>query len=72
MTNREVLALILGIVFTTLTFKTVGIFQKDKVSKTKVLDLPEEFNLIKEGDTLQAYKVTTDSIYLGYYNLKNR
>ena len=40
--------------------------------KPKVIDLPEEWSEVKEGDTLQAYRVTADSVYLGFYNKANR
>lgn len=39
---------------------------------TLKIDLPEEFNQVKQGDTLKVYKVTKDSVYIGFYNKANR
>lgn len=38
----------------------------------KDIKLPEEIQLAKVGDTMRVYKVTRTTIYIGFYNKRNR
>lgn len=38
----------------------------------KKIDLPEEIQLAKVGDTLEVYRVTRSTIYIGFHNKRNR
>jgi len=40
--------------------------------KQRVIDLPEEWSEVKTGDSLIVYKVTPDTIFIGFNNAKNR
>lgn len=42
------------------------ILQNHKMSKGRVIDLPEEIQLAEFGDTLQVYAITQDTIYIGF------
>lgn len=37
-----------------------------------VIDMPEEWKQIKTGDSLRVYKLNKDTIYLEFYNKRNR
>lgn len=51
---------------------TIVMRQMKMPEKHKKVVYPEEWRGIKQGDTLRAYRVTPDSIYLGFYNKANR
>lgn len=36
------------------------------------IDFPEEYKQIKTGDSLRVYKTSVDTIYLQFYNKRNR
>lgn len=40
--------------------------------KPKYIDLPEEIEVAKDGDTLTVYKTTKDTVYIGFANKRNR
>lgn len=40
--------------------------------KVPVIDLPEEYGQLRANDTLRVYKVSKDTIYIGFYNKRNR
>ena len=37
-----------------------------------IIDLPEEWDEAKVGDTLRIYKIKHDTIFVGFYNTKNK
>ena len=49
---------------------TISRILNDKGSTN--IDLPEEINQIKQGDTLRVSKIENNKIYLEYYNKRNR
>lgn len=46
--------------------------ERHKITNDKHIDLPEEWSLAKQGDTLKIYKVNADTIFIGFYNSDNR
>lgn len=65
MTVKDCIAIVLGVI--------VGSFITDLIKpKERVIDLPEEWSLAKQGDTLKIYKVNADTIFIGFYNSDNR
>lgn len=47
-------------------------FIYDIKDKGKHLDLPEEWEEVKPGDTLKVYKINRDTIFIGFYNKANQ
>lgn len=42
---------------------------KSKEATYKYIDLPEEIQIAQKGDLLQVYRVTKDSVFIGYNGL---
>lgn len=38
----------------------------------KHIDLPEEWEAVKTGDTLKVYRINQDTIFIGFYNSENK
>jgi len=73
--NKSFLTLIGGV----LIVLAVGCFalahletkRMEEISDRHV-DWPEEWEAVKEGDTLKVYKIANDTIFVGFYNQANR
>lgn len=46
--------------------------ERHKITNDKHIDLPEEWDIAKQGDTLKIYKVNADTVFIGFYNSDNR